>query len=170
MSKISFKFPRGQWVNAGCNKTSQSFIQCWATASTNAGLLSTEPFVTKFHQILINIQWISQKKINLKMTSAKWWPFYLCLNVWTQPIEFKGNLIQLSQNWIIWVHLSQYRALTLKCGVVSEQWPWHLILVWSNDLDTQYWFKRWAQTDWTNSGTTYVRTSATEASISGRDK
>ena len=48
---------------------------------TNAGILLIGPLGTNFIEILIGIQTFSFKKIHLKMSSAKWCPFCLGLNV-----------------------------------------------------------------------------------------
>ena len=48
---------------------------------TNAGILLIEPLGTNFSEILIEIHTFSFKKMHLKMASAKWRPFCLCLNV-----------------------------------------------------------------------------------------
>ena len=48
---------------------------------TNAGILLIGPLRTNFSEILIGIQTFSLKKISLKMSSAKWRPFCLDLNV-----------------------------------------------------------------------------------------
>ena len=48
---------------------------------TNAGILLIGPLGTNFSEILIKIHTFSFKKIHLKMLSAKWRPFCLCLNV-----------------------------------------------------------------------------------------
>ena len=50
---------------------------------TNAGLLSIGPLGTQFIEILIGIQTFSFKKMHLKMSSAKWRPLCLGLNVLT---------------------------------------------------------------------------------------
>ena len=47
----------------------------------NIGLLSIGPFETKFSEIRIKMRRFSLKKINMKMSSAKWRPFFLGLNV-----------------------------------------------------------------------------------------
>ena len=51
---------------------------------TNAGILLIGPSGTNFNEILIGIQTFSFKKIHLKMSSAKWHPFCLGLNVLMQ--------------------------------------------------------------------------------------
>ena len=48
---------------------------------TNAWILLIEPLGTNFSEILIGIQILSFKKMRLKMTSGKWRPFCLGLNV-----------------------------------------------------------------------------------------
>ena len=50
---------------------------------TNSGILLIEPSGTNFSEILIGIQIFSFKKMRLKMSSAKWRPFCLGLNVLT---------------------------------------------------------------------------------------
>ena len=47
----------------------------------NAGILLFEPWGTNFSEILIGIQTFSFKKMHLKLSSAKWRPFCLGLNV-----------------------------------------------------------------------------------------
>ena len=47
----------------------------------NAGILLIGPWGTNFSEILIGIHTFSFKKIQLKMSSAKWRPFCLGLNV-----------------------------------------------------------------------------------------
>ena len=48
---------------------------------TNAGILLIGPWGTNFSEISIGIRIISFKKMHLKMSSAKWHPFCLGLNV-----------------------------------------------------------------------------------------
>ena len=48
---------------------------------TNAGILLIGPLGTNFSEILSDVQSFSFKKMHLKMSSAKWRPFYLGLNV-----------------------------------------------------------------------------------------
>ena len=52
-----------------------------AIISTSAGLLLIGPLGTNFSEISIGIQIFSFKKMHLKMSSAKWRPFCLGLNV-----------------------------------------------------------------------------------------
>ena len=48
---------------------------------TNGGILLIEPLGTNFSDILIEIHAFSFKKMHLKMSSGKWRPFCLGLNV-----------------------------------------------------------------------------------------
>ena len=48
---------------------------------TNAGLLLIGPLGTNFSENLIKINTFPFKKMHLKMSSGKWWPFCLGLNV-----------------------------------------------------------------------------------------
>ena len=52
-----------------------------AVIYTNSGILSIGPWGTNFSEILIYIQTFSFTKKHLKLSSAKWWPFWLGLNV-----------------------------------------------------------------------------------------
>ena len=53
---------------------------------TNAGILLIGPLGTNFNEILIEIHTFSFKKMHLKMSSAKWRPFCLGLNVLTRAL------------------------------------------------------------------------------------
>ena len=50
---------------------------------TNAGILLIGPLGTKFNEILIEIHTFSFKKMHLQLSSGKWRPFCLGLNVLT---------------------------------------------------------------------------------------
>ena len=58
--------------------------RCQAIIWTNAGILLIGPLGTNFNEILIEIITFSFKKMRLKVSSAKWRPFCLGLNVLTQ--------------------------------------------------------------------------------------
>ena len=53
----------------------------------NAGLLLIEPLGTNFSEISVGIQTFSFKKMHLNMSSAKWRPFCLGLNVITADTD-----------------------------------------------------------------------------------
>ena len=56
-----------------------------AIIRTNAYILLIGPLGTNFSEILVEILTKSFMKIRLKVSSAKWWPFCLGLNVLTCP-------------------------------------------------------------------------------------
>ena len=59
---------------------------------TNDGILSIGPLGTNFSEILFGIQTFSFNKMHLKMSSAKWRPFFLGLNVLTVLwVKFRGG-------------------------------------------------------------------------------
>ena len=64
---------------------------------TNAGILLIGPLETDFSEILIEIHTFSFKKMYLKMSSGKWRPLCLSLNVLTLSIsKFQMNSCYLS--------------------------------------------------------------------------
>ena len=68
-------------------------LGCQAIIWTNAGMLLVGPLGTYFSKILSEILTFSFKKMHLKMSSGKWWPFCLSLNVLTPA---GGNKVSLS--------------------------------------------------------------------------
>ena len=63
---------------------------------TSAGILLIRPLGTNFSEILIRNQTFSFKKMHLKMSSAKWRPFYLGLNVLTKPMLLYHHVATVS--------------------------------------------------------------------------
>ena len=57
--------------------------RCQAIIWTSAGIVLIGPLGTNFSEILIGSQIFSFKEMHLKMSSTKWWPFCLGLNVLT---------------------------------------------------------------------------------------
>ena len=55
-----------------------ALVRCQAITSTNADLLSTGPLGTNFSEIRIKITKFSFMKMHLKISSAKWRPFWFC--------------------------------------------------------------------------------------------
>ena len=62
------------WVSIGSGN-GLSPVQRQAITWTNAGLLSTGPLGTIFHEIWIKIQKLSFMKMHLNLSSAQWRPF-----------------------------------------------------------------------------------------------
>ena len=67
---------------------------------TNDIILLIIPLGTNFNEILIGNQTFSLKKMHLKMSSAKWRPFCLGLNVLTHlPLVLHICVSELGQHW-----------------------------------------------------------------------
>ena len=66
-----------------CSDNGLSPGRCQAIISTNASLLLIRPLGTNFNEMLIEILTFSFMKMRLKVSSAKWRPFCLGLNVLT---------------------------------------------------------------------------------------
>ena len=73
---------------------------------TNAGILLIGPWGTNFSEIFIGIQTFSFKKMHLKMSSAKWHPFCLGLNV-------------------LWIWISLYRLNIWDNPLLYTIYPWN---------------------------------------------
>ena len=83
---------------------------------TNAGILLIGPLGTNFSEILIEIQTFSFKKIHLKMSSGKWRPFCLDLNVLGNgmaPNKWQ-SITWNNVNWDLWCHLVSLGLSVLK--------------------------------------------------------
>ena len=85
---------------------------------TYAGILLTGPSGTNFIEIVIGIQTFSFKKMHLKMSSAKWRPFCLGLNVLKMQVisslfctTFMGNGISYGQDDSDIIQFLQYNDL-----------------------------------------------------------
>ena len=99
------------WVSiASDNGLSPS--QCQAIIWTNAGILSIGPLWTNFNEISIKIHIFTFKKIHLKMSSWKWQPFCLSLNVLT---SVEGTL-EVSYIQAKTFHVSQYHCIDMRGG------------------------------------------------------
>ena len=90
---------------------------------TNAGIFLIGPLGTNFSEILIGIQTFSFKKIHLKISSAKWRPFCLGLNVLTATPVHSPNVMN-------WTALTESKLSTVG-GCAVRLWkslshgPWH---------------------------------------------
>ena len=71
---------------------------------TNAGILSIGPLRTHFSEILIETLTFSSKKISLKVSSAKGWPFCLGFYVlkWQPLLELGLIDITVTSQWPRW--------------------------------------------------------------------
>ena len=84
---------------------------------TNAGMLLIGPLGTNFGEILIEICTFSFKKMHSNMSSAKWRPFCLCLNVlsFSDPIEIaESSSPSISRASKCYYRQPEYTAITSK--------------------------------------------------------
>ena len=75
------------------------WVMLWRVTSimgTNAYRLASGPLGAKFNEILIKIQTFSLKKMSLQISSAKWRPFCLWLNVLMWPATMGGSWADVS--------------------------------------------------------------------------
>ena len=96
--------------------------RCQAIIWTNAGILLIGPLGTNFSEILIGIQTFSFKKMDLKMSSAKWRPFCLGLNELNDRHEINGSLPCWSSSLTIFRSNSKFdqnlQGSDLKCTLL----------------------------------------------------
>ena len=76
---------------------------------TNVGILLIGPLGTHFSEMLIKINTFSFKKILLKMSSGKWRPFCLGLNVLTFRL-MHSNMISVNAIYLFWPTIHMYRS------------------------------------------------------------
>ena len=86
-------------MNRVSNGSDNGLLPIWHQAIiwTNAGILLIAPLGRKFSEILIAVEAFSFKKIYLKMSSGKWHPFCLGLNVLPQwDLKRMVKIVQLT--------------------------------------------------------------------------
>ena len=98
---------------------------------TNAGILLIGPLGTNFNEILLEIYTFSFTKMHLKMSSGKWRPFCLCLNVLKMEILVTFDA-SMPRNGGKCKHIFQ-AALTnaTKPTVNIQHWQLPVGLLWS---------------------------------------
>ena len=73
---------------------------------TNVGILLIRPLETNFNEIQIEIHAFSSKKMHLKLSSAKWQPLCLGLNVLTRFTNLSfSHAVFPSELKLLWCHL-----------------------------------------------------------------
>ena len=77
--------------------------QCQAIIWTNAGILLIRLLGTNFSEMLMEIHTFSFKKIHLKMSSGKWRPFCLCLNVLSLQLPASHEYSNSRPTFVIYV-------------------------------------------------------------------
>ena len=119
---------------------------------TNAGLLLIGPLGTNFSEILIEILTFSFKKMRLKVSSAKWRPFCLGLNVLNLTVNIvhlveiipkQHSIITVTSSWTRWrldcllhrlfrCRSKRHQSSTLlACVRVIHQWP--VPVIWASN-------------------------------------
>ena len=88
---------------------------------TNAGILLTRPLGTIFNEILIEVHTFSFKKMVFKLSSGKWRPFCLGLNVLNEPLW--PACIWAGRPWL---HVSLYNLHHLASEPISKINWWYL--------------------------------------------
>ena len=101
---------------------------------TSAGILLIRPLGRNFSEILIATEAFSFKKMHLKISSAKWRPFCLGLNVLTtcgvtkpiSPVPLSSYFSTLSKHTLsIDHHIDIWQATPqLSCGDACPIWMW----------------------------------------------
>ena len=88
---------------------------------TNAGILFNGPLGTNFNEILIAIQTFSFKKMLLKLSSAKWWPFCPGDDKLTgvHLIELTQCQALVKRIWVRWCSLITRRGFDIKVVLIS---------------------------------------------------
>ena len=82
----------------------------------NAGILLIEPLGTKFSEIFIKIYTFSFRKMHLKMSSGKWWPFCLGFNVLIRMAC--SQVVYPTPCWCTLVSAVDQESRTLPLGVL----------------------------------------------------
>ena len=77
-----------------------------AIICTNAGILLIGPWGTNFSEILAEIITFSFKQMYLKVSSAKWRPFCLCLNVLIKPALIANRCSPLPWSTLPWYDIN----------------------------------------------------------------
>ena len=100
-----------------------------AIIRTNAGILLIGTLGTNFSEILGEIHTFSFKKMHLKMSSGRWWPFCLSLNVLSRWVLMRSYAIKCHDDqW--WVAL----PIILSCHD-----PHHCIDQWQGCFEVRAW-------------------------------
>ena len=95
---------------------------------TNAGILLIGPLGTNLGEIWIEIQIYSFRKMHLKLSSAKWRPFCLGLNVVTlrpkSAVEMVCIVISVSWTLLIVTGVTWDVGVSSTCQVIYLTTPW----------------------------------------------
>ena len=99
---------------------------------TNAGILLIGPPGTNFSEISIKILTFSFVKIRLKVSSAKWRPFCLGLNVLITKISLKITFLKFHSNLLGTNELTPFDLVMWHwIEDLGEHW-WHPAITWTS--------------------------------------
>ena len=108
-------------------------VRPWRTSPPSpplcaALILVIEPLGTNFSEISIEINTFSFKKMPLKMSSGKWRPFCLGLNVLTHwpLVMLYDRTLSVKFQIMAWCLTAPRHYLT-QCGIIMTMVPWHLL-------------------------------------------
>ena len=90
---------------------------------TNAGILLIGPLGTNFSEILVEIRIFSFKKMGLKVSSAKWRPFCLGLNVLIHHTVTVDELVMqdsIALTALVLAYFSQIITASLPDGLIGS--------------------------------------------------
>ena len=116
--------------------------QCQGIIWTSAGILLIGTLGTNLSEILIEIHTFSFKKMHIKISSAKWWPFCLSLNVLRKHVIVIYNYHRYSHitytvtlMFCGWFSLKmtsyQYRKSSVgNKKILQPSWYWIRAQVW----------------------------------------
>ena len=112
-----------------------------AIIRTNAGILLIGTLGTNFSEILSEIHTFSLKKVHLKMSSGRWRPFCLGLNVlikYTMHIGFQLciGIQELYAHWLSWLISISGRISVVFLHITGTQYGFQEL---HGKVDTSYW-------------------------------
>ena len=89
--------------------------QCQAIIWTSVRILLIEPLGTNFSEILIRIKTFPFKQMHLKMSSVKWRPFCLSLNVCMASKYTEWHIMYIISDDVLAANISCYQIITDFC-------------------------------------------------------
>ena len=96
---------------------------------TNIVLLLIIPLGTKFSDILIEMYTFACKKMHLKMSSGKWWPFCLGLSVLIPLVEMGHSCVIVVQVKVCYVAWEPSLAKVSKTSIELRIWITNYIYI-----------------------------------------
>ena len=107
-----------------------------ATTWTNVGILLIRLLVTNFSNMLIEIHTFSFKKIHLKMSSGKWRPFCLVLNVLKPSLQTIEWIRNHADYWVCAIQIGGISSKVCDLGNNhSTSTKKNQLKLWINQID-----------------------------------